>query len=223
MVKKKTLEVQTRTEKKVNYKDLRKEGKVPAVAYGKKIENTNLIVSALELEKAYAEVGSAHLIDLKIDGKDPVKAIIKFVQKDPLRNTITHADFYRVNMQEKLEVETPLHFIGEPRAVKELGGVLIKSMESLLVRCLPSELLDFIEVDLSGLDSFEASVKVSDLKIPASFELITQSNALVASVVEPKVAVEEPVVAKPVAEADPKATKGADGKEKVDQKKGDKK
>lgn len=222
MLKMKMLEVQTRTEKKVNYKDLRKQGSVPAVVYGKKIENKNLIVPALELKKIYEEVGSSHLIDLKINGNESVKAIIKSIQKDPIKNTITHADFYLVNMQEKIEVETPLHFIGEPKAVKELGGVLIKSLESLLVRCLPDELLESIEVDLSVLNNFEAHIKVSDLKLPKSFELITQASALVASVVEPKVIEEEKVEAKPAAET-AKAVKSGEDKGKADVKKTDKK
>lgn len=217
MTKKITLSVKTR-EEKVNFKEMRKAGEAPAVLYGKNQENQNLSVQIMDLEKAYSEVGSSHLIDLAIAGKEPVKALIKAVQKDPLKDSILHADFYLVDMNEKLEVETPLHFVGESKAVKEMGGTLIKSLNSLLVRCLPGDLLDSIEVDLSILDNFDASIKASDLKLPANSELITQSSALVAAVIAAEVEEEkvpEPVAAQAapsVGEKDKKENAAADKK-----------
>lgn len=206
MGKKQLLAVKTRTGEKINYKDLRRNGEAPAVLYGKNEKNQDLIVPIINLEKAYEEVGSSSLIDLAIDKQAPIKAIIKSLQRDPVKNSILHADFYQVDMQEKIEVETPLHFIGEARAVKELGGVLVKSLDSVLVRCLPGELLDNIEVDLSVLDNFESSIKVSDLKFPENVELITQASAMVASVVEPKVE-QEPEPAPQAEVVDEKAAK----------------
>lgn len=183
------LDAQTRADEKM--KDVRAEGLIPAVMYGAGTEAKSLKVKSGELNKVFSQAGESTLVNLSIDGKAPVKVIIKDIQKDALKNYITHVDFYTIDMTHKIEVEIPLHFVGEARAVKELGGTLLKGLETIHVRCLPGDLIDFIEVDISGLNDFESTVRVSDLKIPANMEVINQESQTIATVDMPRSAKQE--------------------------------
>ena len=226
MVKKIELKAKIRENEKDTLKNIRKQGEVPAILYGAKKDNVKLLFKYHDFDKVYAFAGESSLIDLKIDDNEAVKIIVKDVQKDPVKDSIIHADLYRVDMNKKIEVEVPLNFIGEAKAVKELGGILIKAMETLQVSSLPGDLIEKIDVDLSVLDSFEAGIKVSDIKIPDSLELISAENALIASVVEPKIVVEEEKVEED--KTDKKKEEGEEAaknktEDKVEDKKGEKK
>ena len=215
MVKKIELKAKARKNEKDNLKEIRKQGEVPAVLYGAKKDNVKLLFKYHDFDKAYAFAGESSLIDLKIDDNEEVKIIVKDVQRDPIKDSIIHADLYRVDMNKKIEVEVPLNFVGEAKAVKELGGILIKSMETLQVSSLPGDLIEKIDVDVSKLDSLGAGIKVSDLKIPDNLELISSRNDLITSVIEPKIVVEEEPEKKVEDEA--KEEKDKDKEEKTDE------
>ncbi|MCU0679475.1 MAG: 50S ribosomal protein L25 [Planctomycetes bacterium] len=185
MVKKIKLTVEARQEKDGQAKIIRRAGFIPGVLYGSGRENLSLKVKRANLEKAYELAGEATLLDLAIDGRETVPAVFKEVQRDPLKRSIIHADFYQVNMKNKLEVEVPLHFIGEAKAVKELGATLVKNMENIEIRCLPGDLIDKIEVDISGLATFNDQIKISELKVPSSIEIINHPDDVVALVMAP--------------------------------------
>jgi large subunit ribosomal protein L25 len=172
---------------------------LPGVLYGKGVANKNLQMKRVEFDKAFGQAGESNLIDLEVD-KETVKVLVKETQRDVMKNFYTHVDFYQVNMKEKITTEIPLHFIGEAKAVKELGGALIKDMSSVEVECLPTDLVDHIDVDISVLNTFADSIHVSDLHLPKGMTLLHHTNEVVAAVKEPKVE-EEPVAAEPVAEA----------------------
>jgi len=129
---------------------VRADGFVPAVIYGSGTENRNIVVKKNQLDKIYARLGETSLIDLSVDGGEASKVIFKDVQRDPLSNQIIHIDFYAVDMKKPIEIELPLRFTGEAKAVKELGGTLITNLDSLEVRCLPGDLLDYFEIDLAA-------------------------------------------------------------------------
>ena len=170
---------------------LRQKGYVPAVLYGPKTKNINLKVNRLDLEQIYKKSGESSLIDLEIGKEKKIKVIIKDIQKNIINEQIEHADFYVVNMKKPIEVEIPLEFIGEAPAVKELGGTFMKNLKSIQVRCLPGDLIENIEVNLSSLKTYEDDIKVSDLEIPDNFEIITQLTAQVANVLAPRIIEEE--------------------------------
>ncbi|OGF28572.1 hypothetical protein A2331_04230 [Candidatus Falkowbacteria bacterium RIFOXYB2_FULL_34_18] len=157
---------------------------IPAVVYGLSKENQSIKIKKNDFEKVYAEAGEFNLLDLNIDGKEKERVIIKDIQKNPIKNTVTHVDFYRVDMKKVIEVEVPLNFINVPDAVKKLGGVLLKNIEILRAKCLPGDLLESIDVDLSALKDFKDSIRVKDLKVPASIEIIDDMETLVANVSE---------------------------------------
>lgn len=217
MVKEIKLDVQARTEKKGQAKKIRTNGFIPAVLYGPGMVTHNLKVKRHDFEQVFALAGESHLIDLAIDGKETVKVIIKDIHRNPIKDEIIHADFYKVDMKKKIEVEIPLHFIGEAKAVKELGGTLVKNIDSLEVKCLPGDLIDKFDIDLSVLETFDDFIRVRDLNLPSTLEIIYQPESLVAHVVEPRV--EEEVVEEEVIEEEEKEAGAEAGEEKAEEKK----
>ena len=114
------------------------------------------------------------------------------MQHDPRSGAIIHADLYVVRMDEALEAEVPLHFVGESTAVYQDEGTLVKNLETIQVRCLPGDLPDSIEVDISVLDDFSKQINVSDLKMPKDVELLVEDPESVMVVkVEPPRSEEE--------------------------------
>jgi large subunit ribosomal protein L25 len=179
---------------------------MPAVIYGKGLVTSSLKIKKSDFEKAFKAAGESNLIDLDF-GQGAVKTLIKDTQRDIMKGFFTHADFYQVNMKENIMTEIPLHFIGESKAIKELGGTLIKDMDSVEVECLPSDLVDHIDVDISVLKTYSDAIHVSDLTLPKGLTLVHHTNEMVAAVKEPRVE-EEPV---PVAEAAAAAAPGTEG------------
>ncbi|MFA6995115.1 MAG: 50S ribosomal protein L25 [Patescibacteria group bacterium] len=162
---------------------------IPGVLYGKGRENQNLKIKKTEFDKVFKSAGESNLIDLDY-GTGAVKVLIKDTQRDVMKNFFTHVDFYQVNMKEKIMTEIPLHFIGESKAIKELGGVLIKDMSILELECLPGDLVDHIDVDISVLKTFDDTIRINDLKLPSGMSLVHHTNEMIAAVREPKVEAE---------------------------------
>lgn len=178
---------------------LREAGDVPAVVYGHGEKNHIISVAKNVLNKTVSVVGESSLIDLVIDNAEPLKVLIHDVQRDPVTNSIIHVDFYAVKMTEKLTTEVPLVFQGEAKAVKELGGVLVKAIDKLKVECLPQDLVHEIVVDLSALNTFDDAIHVEDIKAPAGITIVSHLEDMVASVKPPRS--EEEIKAEEAAEA----------------------
>lgn len=194
------MEFKLKAEKRVKNEKLAADF-IPAVLYGKGVENQSLKLKKVDFEKAFNGAGESNLIDLDL-GTGIVKVLVKDLQRDVLKYTFTHVDFYQVNMKEKITTEIPLHFIGEAKAIKELGGMLMKEINELEVECLPTDLVDHIDIDISVLATFDDVITIGDLVLPKGLEL-EHNNAedVIAMVVEPKAQeVEEvkPVEAAPV-------------------------
>lgn len=160
------LEAKKRTLTGKAVSQLREKGLLPAVMYGKGMESQTLEVAEQAFLKAYKSAGASTLIDLVIDGKDN-KVLVQEVAHDPLSDRITHADFHKVSLTEKMHAKIPLIFVGESRAVKGLGGMLIKNVDELEVECLPTDLVHEISVDISKLENFGDIIHLKDMVIPA--------------------------------------------------------
>ncbi len=186
------LKAQTRKKENGGIKKIRDNDFIPAILYGLNIGNQNLKIKKMDFEKIFNLAGESRLIDLVIDNKSPVKILIKDIQKDLIKDNVIHADLYRVDMNRKITTEIPLNFIGEPPAIKELGGVLIKDMDSVEIECLPGDLVGEIKVELSGLKNIHDAIRLDDLKLPNSIKLVNETNNTIASIIEPRVE-EEPV------------------------------
>lgn len=181
------LNVKKRIEKKKKVDGLRSEGYIPAVLYGHKVENVNLSVSVGDFNKLYKLAGESTLIDLNIDeSSKPVKVIIQDVQVDAVKRNFLHIDFHQVNMKEKLHTHIGLVFTGEAYAVKNFGGVLVTNKDTIEVKCLPTDLVSEITVDLSSLKNLEDTIRIKNLIIPRTIEVLDNPDEIVAIVSESK-------------------------------------
>ncbi|MBN1778906.1 MAG: 50S ribosomal protein L25 [Candidatus Buchananbacteria bacterium] len=173
---------------------LRDQAQIPAVIYGHGIKNVNLSVDYSAFDKVYNQAGESTLVDLIVDGKEPVKVIIADVQLDSVTNKIIHIDFHQVRMDEKITADVELKFIGEAPAVKNLGCILVTQLNELEVECLPTDLVHEIEIDLSSLQQPDDMIHVSQIQAPKGVEILNQPDAVIAMVQLQKEEKEEPVV-----------------------------
>ncbi|MEK9130020.1 MAG: 50S ribosomal protein L25 [Patescibacteria group bacterium] len=164
-------------------KALRAREILPAVVYGHGIETKNIEIKKNSFEKFYKQVGAGNLLDLIIDNQNPVKVLIQGIQRDPVKNGITHIDFYQIKKGEKITHSVKLNFIGESRAVKELNGMLVKNSNSVEIECLPENLISEIDVDISSLNDFDDVICVKDLKVPSNIKMMDRLDEVLAIVV----------------------------------------
>ncbi|MDH5191902.1 MAG: 50S ribosomal protein L25/general stress protein Ctc [Gammaproteobacteria bacterium] len=201
---------------------LRREEKVPAVVYGAGKDAVSLTMQHNELMHALEnEAFYSHILDLKVNGKGE-QVILRDLQRHPSKPRILHADFQRVSASEKIHMHVPLHFIGEEVApgVKIDGGIVSHLKNDVEITCLPKDLPEYIEVDISNLGLNE-SVHLSELKLAAGVEipelaLGEEHDHAVVSIHLPRAAkeAEETPEAEAAPEAEASAEKPAEGESK---------
>ncbi len=168
---------------------LRSRGQIPAILYGQGMETYPLVLNPAELRKILTTGARENtLISLKISGPGSEKighkvVMLKDLQMHPVRGVYLHADFYAVALDEKIEVEVPIHLVGKAEGVKT-GGILEQPRREVRVRCLPSDIPEFIEVDVSTLKIGD-SLHVQDVAASAKCEIVADTNFTVASVTPP--------------------------------------
>lgn len=167
-------------------KTLRQEGQLPVVLYGNTKENLHLTVDAKTFGKVYDVAGSSTLVDLDIAGKQPVKVLIHDVQMDPMTGQYLHADLFQVKLDEKIQTEIPLTFVGESAAVKDLGGNLLTPKTVVNVEAFPQDLVAEIEVDISSLATFDDKLTVASIKAPKGVTILDDAEEAIAVVTEPR-------------------------------------
>ncbi len=203
------LAAEIRTEKgSAAARRLRRAGKVPAVLYGHEVNGIPLTLDARTIEKVTGPEGFNGLIDLKISGEaEGIKAgeqllvLIKSHQANPLSRLLTHLDLYKVNLKEEVSITVPLHVEGTAPGVKA-GGILDVIRREVDVRCLPTNIPEFITMDISSLEQGQ-TLHLRDLALPEGVTVPSELNYTVATVVAPKVVQEEDEAAEVVAEAAP--------------------
>lgn len=157
--------------------------RVPGVLYGQGMDPVAVEVDRRDLINAFhTDAGMNVLFNIELDG-EKTTALAKDLQRDPIRGTLLHADFIKIDLKQEVEVEVPVHAVGEPAGVKE-GGVLEQPLFNVLVRCLPAEVPESINADVSALGIGD-SIKVADLPSGATYEILTDSDSIVASVAAP--------------------------------------
>jgi large subunit ribosomal protein L25 len=163
---------------------LRASGRVPGVLYGHGKQAQALSVDAKDLfHLLHGSAGGNVLIDVVIDGKKTM-AMPREVQRDHVRGQYLHVDFLEVRRDEKVTVDVPIHLVGESAGVKA-GGVLEHHLWDLHVECLPQDLPEAIDADISGLDVND-SLRVADLTVPDTVTVLTSVEETIASVVPPQ-------------------------------------
>ncbi len=169
----------------------RNEGKLPAVVYGAGSETTSLDLNGPDFLKLYKQAGDSSLIDLQIDGKDVGKVLIQVIQYHPVKDFPIHVDLRRIDMNKVMQTPVVLRFVGEAPSVKELGGTLVHNLSQVTVECLPKDLVSSIEVSMTGLKTFEDSIKVKDLVLSAGLKVIAPAGDVLVAKVVPAMTEEE--------------------------------
>src|SRR5213075_2516379 len=145
---------------------LRREGFVPGIVYGGKGNNIAVAVDPKALKKVLrSEAGRNAILKLDIAGSGSTNAILKSWQVDPVRENFLHADFYRIAMDVAIRVTVPIHTVGEARGVKVDAGILELIMREVEVECLPGDIPERIDVDVSDL-GINGALRISDVPIP---------------------------------------------------------
>lgn len=165
-------------------------GQIPAVLYGRGRDPLSIAIDRHEFELFSAHHSGAALVELKVKGeKKPVNAMVREIQRSPIKGTVLHVDFVAVSMTEKVHASLPLHLVNDPAGVRA-GGVLTINLHELNVEALPGDLPEFIEWDVTDLEMGE-TLLVGDVKPPKGIELLDDAEATIASVQAPRVEVEE--------------------------------
>lgn len=168
----------------------RRSGRVPGILYGHGEESVSVSVDALELNRLIQSISVENtIVDLKVKGeKDPFKVLIREVQRHPYRDDLLHIDFFHIAMDEKIHVEVPVILVGVPIGVKDKGGVIDHQLREIEINCLPANIPEKIEIDVSELD-IGNSIHVEDLELP-DLEIQTDPDRSVVAVLAPTVIVE---------------------------------
>jgi large subunit ribosomal protein L25 len=216
-----SLEAKTRKEAgKGVARRLRGEGKIPAVIYGHGREPEALVVDTVAFSKALSSASGATIIDVTVDGKAPVKALIREIQRNPVRPAdVIHLDLYEVKADEKITVKVPVHLVGTPDGVRNSGGVLDHSIREMEIEVFPADIPPSIDIDVSPL-TIGHSIYVRDVSVP-KVKILNDPNIPVCSVVAPRaeevvapVAGEVPATAEPelIRKPKPEDEEEAEGK-----------
>lgn len=162
--------------------ELRNTGYVPAIVYGFKTESTPIAVNEKELEKTIRTEGRNAILSLDVDGKK-VNAVLKEVQKEPLKGKLIHLDFLAVSMRQELEVEVPVVAAGTSVGVKE-GGVLQQPNRELKLTVKPSDIPENIEVDITEL-AIGDTLTVGDIRDKVDFTIVDEDDVVLVTVSAP--------------------------------------
>ena len=182
-------------------RSLRRQGKLPAILYGPKRETVAIQLDEKDFSVRVAAAEGSHLIRLQCPeaGVDGRLALVKEVQRDPVTDQVIHADLYEVDIHTKIRVSVPLHFVGRAVGV-EYGGILQPIRRDVEVLCLPTDIPDFIEVDVSPLAIHE-TLHLHEITPPPGVEIPSDAELSIVTVLAPTV--EEVPVAAEGAEAAP--------------------
>jgi len=196
-------QVRTQTGKKVKF--LRKEGYIPAVIYGRDIDTLPISLKKRETTLLFNKISGSTILTIQVDGKEHA-TLVREVQRDYIKNELLHVDFQAVSLKEKLRTHVSLTLVGKAPVLENFEALIVSGIDQIEVECLPQDLVDTIEVDISSLAEIGDAIYVKDLPKLANVEVLTDLEELVAVAnavkeeVEPEV---EEVVVEEGAEAEP--------------------
>ena len=167
--------------KKVRF--LRRQGITPVHLFGHNVESVALQCDTAQLKRVLAQTGRTRLISLKVDkAKRPRNVVIREVQREPLTSELLHVDFYQVSMAEKIRVEVPIVSIGEAPALKLKENFLIQELNSLSVECLPGEIPNRVDIDLTSLTEVGQAIHVKDIMLDEEGTILNNPEQLVVKI-----------------------------------------
>lgn len=162
-------------------KAMRREGKLPAVIYGRHLEPISIVLDAHSAGLALSKVSASSLVTIDVEGKE-YPALVRERQRDFIKGVLTHVDFLAVDMNEKIRTSVGLAFVGVSGAVKDYNGILVHNLERLEVECLPGDLPERINVDISLLKQIGDIFRVKDLAISEKVRILADEEEPIAVV-----------------------------------------
>lgn len=187
---------------------LRRDGRLPAVVFGRGLESENVQVDTHQFELLRRHTTGNTLIDLSVDGDKARPVLVHGVQVHPVTRRPLHADLFLVRMTEEITVDVPLAATGSSRAIDDDGGTLNHPTETIRIRALPDHLPEVVEYAIDSLVDFDATIRVRDLVLPGDVTLLTDPDEVVAKVLAPRVEVEEVPVVEAAEGAEAEAAEG---------------
>lgn len=178
-------------------KAMRRAGKLPAVIYGRRTDPINVSLDAHTASLVLGKLTSSSLVTIDLDGTE-YPALVREKQRDYIKNRLLHVDFLAVSLNESIRATVSLNFVGVSMAVKDFNAVLVQNLESLEVECLPTDLPESVDVDITALARPGDSIRVRDVKVSDKVQILNDPDTTVAVATFAKV--EEEVAAVPGAE-----------------------
>ncbi|HEX9331222.1 MAG TPA: 50S ribosomal protein L25 [Anaerolineales bacterium] len=178
-------------------KALRRAGKLPAVIYGRRTEPISVLLDAHNAARVLGKLTSSSLVTIELDGTE-YPSLVREKQRDYIKNRLLHVDFLTVSLTENIRATVSLHLIGASGAVKDFNAVLVNNLESLEIECLPTDLPERIDLDISALAHPGDGIRVRDVPVPDKVRLLDDPDTMV--VVATFAKVEEEPAAVPGAE-----------------------
>lgn len=161
---------------------LRREGVLPAVVYGSKIESIPISLDMREASQTLEKLSPSALVVVDVDGEQHY-TLVRDKQRNPVRRSIIHVDFQAVSLTEKVRADLNINLVGDAPAVETYLGIVVPSLEQLSIESLPKDLPDKINVDISGLLEIGDSVLVGDLVVPDGVEILSDPDEVVVVVI----------------------------------------
>ena len=173
-------------------KALRREGKLPAVIYGRHTDPININLEAHSASLLLGRLTSSSLVTITLDGTEHM-ALVREKQRDYIKNRLLHVDFMAVSLTEKLRTAVAVRFVGVSPAVKDQNAVLVHNLEEIDVECLPGDLPERIEVDISVLGRPGEGIRLKDVQVSDKVRLLGDPETMVAVATFAKIEEEAPV------------------------------
>lgn len=162
---------------------LRRKGLTPANIFGHNIASVSVQVPTAEAHHTLRAAGRTHLIQLSLQGEaTPRMVLIRNIARKATTDELLHIDFYQVLLTEKTNADVPLVIVGKAPVLDRIEGVLVQSLSALHVECLPQDIPDRIEVDVSSLTDTHSMIHVSDLPIPSNITVLDEGTTVVAGI-----------------------------------------
>ncbi len=186
-----TLSATARTVLGKKVKRLRREGLLPANVYGRGVESTAIQLNGRDFRRAIRQAGIRSMFELAIEGEAESRhVLVRALDREGGAGDPIHVDFYQVDLNRPIQTTASIHLVGVAPAVSDLGGTLLQNLETIAIRCLPLDIPDAIELDVSSLETFDMSLAVGDLDVPAGVEVLAAPDIGVATVDAPRLTIE---------------------------------
>lgn len=191
VAERRTLSATPRTVLGKKVRRLRREGLLPANVYGRGVESTAIQLESRAFRRVIRQAGVRSMFELAIEGEGaPRHVLVRGLDREGGTGDPIHVDFYQVDLERPIQTTVAIRLTGVAPAVADLGGTLLQNLETIAIRCLPLDIPDAVELDVSALADFETSLTVSDLRVPERVEVLSAPDIGIATVDAPRLQIE---------------------------------